>query len=112
MGYIRALQKLAPAAQQEADLALLHGGDKYLILHNVACIYAALSETGGPQAVANQDVAVALLRRAVQLWTRAESGPSEIDLIKGESAFRPLRERADFKELLRGGPGGNEKRDP
>ena len=55
-------QKLPAAAQQEADLALLYGADNYLILHNVACIYAALAQAGGGQAPAYQDVAMALLQ--------------------------------------------------
>jgi Flp pilus assembly protein TadD len=109
LGYIRAVQKEAAAAQQSADLALLHGSDRYMILHNVACIYATLAEMGGEQARANQDVALALLRRAVKLGARVESGPSEIDLMKGESAFRSLREREEFKELLRGESGKSDK---
>ena len=51
IGYLRARQKLTPQAQQEAELALLHGTDlkaprNYLNLHNVACIYAVLSAAG------------------------------------------------------------------
>ena len=55
--------KLPAEAQREADLALLRGANDYLILHNVACIYAALSQTGGRQTPAQQDAAIALLAR-------------------------------------------------
>ena len=103
VGYIRAVQKLPPEAQRAADLALLHGADDYLILHNVACIHAALSQTGERQAAAHQDVAMALLRRAVKLWKQAGSGPNEIEQIKGDDTFKPLRERRDYRDLIEGG---------
>jgi tetratricopeptide (TPR) repeat protein len=107
LGYLRAVAKLPAGAQQEADLALLHGADlpperRYLVLHNVACIYAKLAEADARQATAYQDVAIALLRRAIDLWKRGGSGPSEIQQIEGEPAFPPaLRERPEFKALLR-----------
>jgi len=103
LGYVQALRARPPDAQREADLALLHGGDDYLVLHNVACIYAALSQTDGPQAAPSQDAALALLRRSVKLWKQKGSGPSELDLMKGEPAFKPLRGRKDFQDLLRDG---------
>jgi len=103
LGYVRARLKHRPEAQREADLALLHGADQYLILHNVACIYAALSRASDDQAPAHQEAAIALLWRALALWKRAEAdakpGPSEFDLIQGEPAFQPLRGRADFQRL-------------
>src|SRR5262249_40220491 len=45
LGYVHALRQLRPEAQLEAELALLHGSGDYLVLHNSACIYAALSQT-------------------------------------------------------------------
>jgi tetratricopeptide (TPR) repeat protein len=107
LGYLRAVAKLPVAAQQEADLALLHSTDlplerRYQVLHNVACIYAKLAQADARQARAHQDVAIALLRRAIDLWKQWGSGPSEIQLIEEESAFPPeLRERPEFKALLR-----------
>ena len=80
---------------------MLHGGDDYLVLHNVACIYATLSKTDNAQAAAYQDVSIALLRRALQLWKKSAAGPNELDLIKAEPAFEPIRGRNDFQELLR-----------
>ena len=103
LGYVQAVRKLPREAQREADLSLLHGGDDYLVLHNVACIYAALSQTDTAQAAAYQDVAMALLRRAVKLWKKSSTGPNELELIKAEPAFGPIRGRKDFQDLLRGG---------
>jgi tetratricopeptide (TPR) repeat protein len=105
LGYLHALGNLPPEAQQEADLALLHGAElrapeNYLNLHNVACIYASLSAPGGRQAPAYKEVAMALLRRAVHLWEKAGTGPNEIALIEGDSAFKPLEDRDDFQELI------------
>ncbi len=100
LGYVRALNKQGADAQREAELALLYGADKYLIVHNVACIYAVLSEIAGPQAKDYQDVAMALIQRAVAVWKKENADPSEIELIKGEVAFKSLRGRADFQELI------------
>ena len=99
LGYVRALRKLTPDAQRQADLALLHGGNNYMVLHNVACIYSALSETDVQQAQLHQEVAMALLRRAVKLW-KEMGGPNEITLIKGDPAFKCLKDRPDFKKLI------------
>jgi Flp pilus assembly protein TadD len=101
LGYVHALRKLPRDAQREADLSLLHGGDDYLVLHNVACIYAALSQSDSAESNAYQDVSIALLRRALKLWKKSPNGPNELDLIKAEPAFKPIRGRKDFQELLR-----------
>ncbi len=103
LGYVDALRKLPAEAQREADLALLRGANDYLILHNVACIYAALAQGGGRQTPAHEDAALALLHRAVELWKNRKTGPNEIDLIKGETAFQMLQRRAEFKALIGGG---------
>jgi Flp pilus assembly protein TadD len=101
LGYIQALRRLSHDAQREAHLALLHGGDDYLVLHNVACIYAALVQTEAAQAPAFGDVAIALLRKALKLWAKSATGPNELDLIKAEPAFKSIQGRTDFQELLR-----------
>ena len=102
LGYVRAVQKAPPEAQREADLALAHGADNHLILHNVACIYAALAQHGGVQASGYKDVAIALLRRALKLWKEGgKQGMNEIDLIKNDSTFRPLNDRPEFNKLIR-----------
>jgi tetratricopeptide (TPR) repeat protein len=107
LGYLRAAAKQSAGALQEADLALLHAPDlppvdRYQVLHNVACIHAKLAQADPRQATAHQDVAIALLRRAIDIWRKAGSGPSEIQLIEEEPAFPPeLRERPEFSALLR-----------
>src|SRR5207237_6164171 len=67
-GYVLALQKSPGEAQVEAAGALFHGADDYLVLHNVACIYAELSRIDRVGAEGRRDMAVDLLRRAVQVW--------------------------------------------
>ncbi len=49
-------------AQREAGMALLHGADNYLILHNVACIYAVLSQVSDGRRPAHEEAVIALLR--------------------------------------------------
>lgn len=100
LGYVRAIAKQATEAQREADLALVHGADEFLVLHNVACIYSTLSEIAGPRAPAYQDVAIAVLKRAIIKWKSAETPLNEIDLIKAEPAFKSLHGRPDFQKLI------------
>ncbi len=100
LGYIQARKKNVPEAQREADLALLHGGDRSMILHNVACIYVVLAQADERQAPAHQDAAMALLRRAVKVWRRSGTGPNAIDQIKSDPTFEPLRKRRDYQELI------------
>ena len=92
-------------AQREAGLALLHGGENYLVLHNVACIYAVLSQASDNQSPAYKEAAVAVLGRAIAQWNCAAAdnrpGPSEIALIKSEKVFDQFRDRADFQRLTR-----------
>jgi serine/threonine protein kinase/Tfp pilus assembly protein PilF len=105
VGFVRAVNKLPVEAQQSAELALLFGTElrapkNYLNLHNVAGIYAALSATGDRQARAHQDVAMALLQRAVALWEKEGTGPDEIEQIKSDDTFKPLSGRDDFQKLI------------
>src|SRR5207245_5334656 len=44
LAYVAACQNKQADAFREANLALLHGAGDFLILHNVACVYAELSE--------------------------------------------------------------------
>ncbi len=100
LGYVRALERVPAEAQREAALALSYGGDDYLILHNVACVYAALSRTETGQAKAHQDAAMDLLRRAVALCRRAGDGPREVWNIRWDPALKVLSPRPDFQELV------------
>jgi tetratricopeptide (TPR) repeat protein len=107
LGYVRARQRVADDAQREALQALLLRDkprriSEYIILHNVACIYAVLARVDASRARPYQDQAIHLLRRALALWQSRGSGPNEINLIKGEVAFdRALRARPEFQALLR-----------
>ncbi len=103
LGYVQALQDHAGEAQDEAAEALVHGADDYLILHNVACIYAELSQTDTVRAEQHQTMAMDLLQRAMQLWRRGGGGPSEIDAIRGDPSLRVLSGRPDFDKLLEDG---------
>src|SRR5262249_18268897 len=91
LGYILALQKSSHEAQHEAARALAHGADDYLILHNVACIYAVLAQIEKGQAKQHEDMALALLRRALgqgkEQWQGGGAGPGEPE------AFRPAPSR-------------------
>jgi tetratricopeptide (TPR) repeat protein len=103
LGFVRAIQKQPAAAQREADLALLYGAENYLILHNVACIYAALAQAPDDQAPAHQETVIAVLRRAIAIWKRAAAdakpGPDETELIESEEVFKSFRGRPDFQQL-------------
>jgi tetratricopeptide (TPR) repeat protein/tRNA A-37 threonylcarbamoyl transferase component Bud32 len=102
LGYLQALQKSPSEAQRAAAQALWHGSNNYPVLHNVACIYAELSRSDPGQAKQHQDMAVALLQRAVELCRRGGGGARENDNIRGDTSFDVLRGRPDFENLLRG----------
>src|SRR5207244_10835593 len=70
LGYVHACRNRNAEAQREANLALLHGAGDYLVLHNIACIYAELSAVDNPRLQEYQNLALDELGRAVQLWKR------------------------------------------
>jgi Flp pilus assembly protein TadD len=98
MGYIEACKGDGPAARREAQLAVLYRSGDFLILHNVACVFAKLSDTDSANAREFEDLALDNLRRAVELWKRDRSGPNEQAQIQGESAFKRLK-KARAKEF-------------
>jgi Flp pilus assembly protein TadD len=101
LGYVEACRKAGPNARRSAQIAALYGPGDFLVLHNVACIFAKLSEGDPERAREFEDTALDYLARAVELWKRDRSGPNELDLIQGESAFgRSIRSRPEFKRLL------------
>jgi tetratricopeptide (TPR) repeat protein len=102
LGNLRACQNAAAEANKEAELALLHGAGDYLILHNVACIHAILSQADNGRTTEHQDQAVAVLQRAVELWKRGGKGPNEIQQIQGDTDFpKSLLARPEIVELLK-----------
>jgi hypothetical protein len=103
LGYLDALDKKSPEAQHAAIQALLHGADQYLVLHNVACIYAELSQVDKAQAGRHQDLAMALIQRELEVGRRTHSAAKVKEDIREERSFAPLRQRADYQKLLGGG---------
>jgi tetratricopeptide (TPR) repeat protein len=101
LGYVEACQKSYDDAKEEAARALLYGGGDYLILHDVACIYATISDADLARQSEYEDLAIAMLRRALELWRSGTSGPDESQFIEHEPAFSAsLRARPDFRRLL------------
>jgi tetratricopeptide (TPR) repeat protein len=91
-------------AHMQALSATLLGADNYLVLHNVACIYGRLSKSAKANRIECEDMALAVLRRAVALSRQnSAGGPDEVALIRQETAFSDsLRARPEFQRLLFG----------
>jgi tetratricopeptide (TPR) repeat protein len=102
LGYLEAIQKSVGAAQREAAQALWYGAGNYLVLHNVACIYAELSQSDPGQATQYQDLAMRLLQDAVNLCQSGGGGSREIDDIRVDTLLHALSGRSDFRTLLAG----------
>jgi Flp pilus assembly protein TadD len=104
LGYTSARLKNVGAATRHAALATLHGSGDYLVLHNIACIYGALSLTDPARTKQHQDITLEYLQRAVEFWKKGnKSGPDEIQLIRDESnvTFPPaLRKRPEYLKIL------------
>jgi tetratricopeptide (TPR) repeat protein len=99
-GFMQATLKHSDMALRHVNQALLHGAGDYLVLHNVACIYARLSDVEPARKVAFEDLALDQLQRAVELWKKSSAGPNEVHLIQGEAAFgASLRARPEFQRL-------------
>jgi tetratricopeptide (TPR) repeat protein len=106
VSYALACLKVPVPAQYSAH-ALRHGGDDYLILHNLACVFAELSRSADADANLWQDLALALLARAVELWKielarQGGATANERDLIRTDPALKPLHPRKEFQELIQG----------
>jgi tetratricopeptide (TPR) repeat protein len=100
LGYVRARLNAPGDAGTESLYALLNGADDYLVLHNLACIQVRLSLLPDGQAAGRQDLAIALLRRAVQRAQQQGAAADELEQIRRESDFEPLRSRPDFRRLI------------
>jgi tetratricopeptide (TPR) repeat protein len=99
-GYVLAMLKDVSQAQRAADLAMALGADEFLVLHNVACIYATLADSLGTSGPAYQEVAIAILKRSIAKWKETETPLNEIDLIKAEPAFKSLQRLPEFRKLI------------
>jgi tetratricopeptide (TPR) repeat protein len=115
LGFVMAQAGDAADANRQALAAMLSGSNDYLILHNVACIYGRLSDTAAQDKTQHEDLAIAVLRRAVRLAREHPAGPDEIALIHAEKGTFPesLRARSEFKKLLvQPAPEGAHARSP
>ncbi|MCA9183563.1 MAG: tetratricopeptide repeat protein, partial [Planctomycetales bacterium] len=101
LGYVLALQGDFAAAELEAAKSAMRGADDFLVLHNIAAIYAELAAANLQQRIDYEDRAIAFLERAVTLAKLSSNGIDEVELIRGEKAFRQsLRMRPEFRNLL------------
>jgi tetratricopeptide (TPR) repeat protein len=100
LGYVQVLQGAYYQCQHEAALALLSGAGDYLVLHNVACIYAELSRLDKGREKQHGDVAMELLRRADRRCRDGGEGTREIELMKAEPSFQGLNARPDWQALV------------
>src|SRR5262249_14160455 len=57
LGSVQASRKPPAEARRQAALALLHGAGDYLVLHNIACVYARLAQTDVARAAEYEDQA-------------------------------------------------------
>ncbi len=92
-------------ARKEASVAWLSGADNHLVLHNVACIYARLSQSEPEKKVEHENLALAALGRAVSLSRQNSIGPDadELALVrKGKTFPASLKSRPEFQSLLSG----------
>lgn len=100
-GFLLAIVNPSVAAEQAAVKAILHGGGDYLILHNVACIYAELAQRSPNNADSYEQSALEIIRHGIQLWNNGgRSGPDAIQLATGEPSFRELSKRPGFQQLI------------
>ena len=109
-GFLLALQNPSADAERAAVRAILHGAGDYLILHNVACIYAELAAASPDKAGSYEQSALDVLERGLALWRKGNrSGPNAVQLARGESSFRNLANREDFQALLESASADSEK---
>jgi serine/threonine protein kinase/Flp pilus assembly protein TadD len=100
-GFILALQNPSADAERAAVRAILHGAGDYLILHNVACIYAELAAASPDKAAAYERSALDILERGLQLWKKGNrTGPDAAQLARQEPSFRTLAKGEAFQTLL------------
>lgn len=100
-GFLLALQNPSTDAERAALRAILHGAGDYLILHNVACIYAELAIGTPDKADGYEQSALDILERGLALWQKGNrSGPDATQLARAESSFRNLAKREAFQRLL------------
>lgn len=100
-GFLLAIADPSVAAERAALRAVLHGAGDYLILHNVACIFAELATRSPDRAADYEQSALDVLSRGIQLWQKGDrSGPDASQLAANEPSFRELSKRPEFQQLI------------
>jgi tetratricopeptide (TPR) repeat protein len=119
-GYVQACLGRAGGGTRQAMKAILHGGGDYMLVHNVACIYAKLADlelkraedikAPGPDAFRAEvlkrsrefeDLAIDLIQREIELWRKDRTGRNVYDLIREEEAFERLLTLPRVQKLLK-----------
>ncbi len=103
LAFAGAKRRAVAEAEQYALQALLMGGaGDSLALHNVACVYAELSQSDPAREKVNLDLAMALILRAVELWEKGGGRNALLELIDAEQSFpQSLRSRPEFIRLFK-----------
>jgi serine/threonine protein kinase/tetratricopeptide (TPR) repeat protein len=101
LGFVYARQGQIQEAQSAAGMALAYGAGKYLVLHNVACIYAELSVSDKPNTELHAGMAIKYIRRELELNPKALVDVRKEAEMGG--AFYTLRKRQAFIDLVDGG---------
>jgi Flp pilus assembly protein TadD len=107
LGYVEAGAGNAVEALGEASSAVLHGGTDYLVLHNVACVYAALAASDPARRRLHKDSTIDALASAIRESRNVLAEPNELQLIEQEQVLKQasLRARPEFRALLAGEAG-------
>lgn len=103
LGFVLAELGREDDSRREASVALLAATDDQLLLHNIACIYGRLSAAKPERSDEYENLAIALLQRAVSISRTNPMGldANEITLLRSESSFPDsLKHRPEFGGLL------------
>lgn len=101
LAYVRACQGERDEALAEAAWAMHDAKTNFDVLHNVACAYRELSRAGKQQRQ-DEDFAISLLTKAVELSRQQPNRVSEIEVLRVELPNFPasLRARTELGQLL------------
>lgn len=103
LGFVLADLGREDDSRREASVALLAATDNHLLLHNIACIYGRLSSAKPERCDEYENLAIALLQRAMSISRSSPRGldANEITLLRNGSSFPDsLKRRPEFGGLL------------
>ena len=103
LAFVFARESKRSEATAAANKAVLYAGTNYVVLHNTACAYGELSRTAEFHDD-DENFAVMLLERAVQVYRQHPDYVNEVDLIRLELPNFPpsLRARSEVQRLIDG----------